>query len=144
MIKMMLAAAVAFVSLPAGAVQAPSSSQIINLSCVEALVSVDEQRLAGIFSFVSEKDGPAAFADLIVHNKKELKKFVAKVQKDKKLANGISAWDRDALQFALGIYGSPVGPSLEPVDEKFKTEIQALAAGPVLTLEQISAARRKP
>lgn len=137
--------AVAFMvaSLPARAAEAPHSSQIINLSCVEALVAVDEQRLAGVFSFVNEKDGPAAFADLIAHNRKELKKFVAKVEKDKKVASGISAWDRDALQFALGIYGSPLGSSLEPLDEKVKSEILGLASGPVVTLEQISAARRK-
>jgi hypothetical protein len=121
---------------------APRAAGMINLSCVEALVSIEEQRLAGVFSFISEKDGPAAFADLIVHNKKSLKKYLGKLSADRKAANGISSWDHDALQFALGIYDSPLGATVE-APGKLKDEMQALLAAPVLTLEQVTAARRK-
>ncbi|MBI3551074.1 MAG: hypothetical protein HY077_01035 [Elusimicrobia bacterium] len=127
----------------ASAADAPRPVQMINLSCVEALITIDQQGLAGVFSFIAEKDEPAAFADLIVRSHKALKKFVAKVEKDKKLASGISAWDRDALQFALGIYDSPLGATLENPGDKLKARIKELAAGPVVTLEQIAAARRK-
>ena len=82
MIKTTLAAMLLAAALVSrGAAQASSGPQIINLSLVEALVSIDESTLAGVFSYVPEKDGPAAFADLITHNKKSLKKFTAKVEK---------------------------------------------------------------
>ncbi len=132
---------------PAGAYaaepSAPNTAQMLSLSAVEALVAIDEQRLSGVFSFVAEKDGPAAFADLIAHSKKALKKFVAKAEKDKKIAGGISSWDRDALQYALGIYDSPLASTLEPLDAKLRGEIMGLINGQVLMLEQISAARLK-
>src|SRR5205807_2646903 len=58
------------------------AQQVLNLSCVEALVAVGESRLAGVFAFVAEKDETSAFADLLVHDKGALKKFMAKADKD--------------------------------------------------------------
>jgi hypothetical protein len=138
-----LVVSAAFAASPAPAGEAvPRAAGMINLSCVEALVSIDEQRLAGVFSFISEKDEPAAFADLIVHNKKSLKKFLGKLADDRKAANGISSWDHDALQFALAIYDSPLAATVE-APGKLKDEMQAFLAAPALKLEQVTAARRK-
>ncbi len=136
-------ALLALAPMMAGATEVPRPPQMIDLSCMEALVATGRQELAGVFSFVSEKDGPAAFADLIVHNKKAMTKFIAKVQKDLKVASGISAWDRDALQFAIAIYESPLGATLKPLGEVELAQLRLLAGSPILSLEQISSARRR-
>ena len=116
---------------------------MLNLSCVEALVSIDEARLAGTFSFVPEKDAPAAFADLVVHEKKELKKYVAKIDRDLKDAGGISARDHEAVAFAVTIYGSPMAQTLDNPGTAVIAHLAELASVPTMTLEQLTAKRRK-
>jgi len=117
--------------------------QLLNLSCLEALVTVDHKELMGIFSFVAEKDEPQAFGDFLTHDKKAMKKFVAKVAQDLKAASGVSAWDREALKFTLVIYGSPLRSTVPDPGPKMMAEIMSLSAAPVVPLEAIEAARRK-
>ena len=119
------------------------AQQVLNLSCVEALVAVGESRLAGVFAFVAEKDEPAAFADLLVHDKGALKKFVAKADKDFKDANGITQWDRDALAAAVSVFGSPLGETVEKPSAKMVGHLIELTRAPALTLEQLNAKRKK-
>lgn len=102
-----------------------------DLSCIEALKAVDEGALAGLFSFIQPQDSPKAFADLIMHNKKALKKYVAKLATDLKTAAGIMPWDRDALQFALRIYDSPLRETLVQPGDKTLAQMRALSAAPV-------------
>lgn len=129
--------------LACAAAAAPAASQgVINLSCVEALTAVGEADLAGVFSFVPEKDSAAAFADLTARNPKALKKFVAKVEADYKAAKGISAWDKAVLRGVLGLYASPLADTLKKPGGKVLSRITELAALPALTLEAITAARR--
>ena len=128
--------------LPSGAFsQAPAGAQLLNLSCVEALVSIGQPNLAGVFSFISEKDGPAAFADLVVHDRKALKKWVAKLEKDNKIG-GVSPWDHEAAVFALQIYASPIAETVDKPGE-LKDKLSTLVLAPVLTLEELTARRRK-
>jgi hypothetical protein len=129
--------------LPASALEAPRDAHMLNLSCVEALVSIDEARLAGAFSFVPEKDAPAAFADLVVHDRKALKKYVAKLDKDFKDAGGISIWDHESVAFAVSIYGSPLAQTLDKPAASVISHMAELAAAPTMTLEQLTAKRRK-
>ena len=117
--------------------------QMINLSCVEALVAIGQPELAGVFSYISEKDGPAAFADLLVHNKKAMKKFLAKGEKDLKTAAGISQWDHEAVVAAVSIYGSPLAQTLEKPASDTLSRLTNLASAPPLTLADLTARRRK-
>lgn len=128
---------------PRAAVEAPAGAQMINLGCVDALAAVGHADLAGVFSFIPEKDGPAAFADFMVRNRKALKKFLAKAEKDLKEVKGVSIWDRQALQFAVSIYGSPLGETLEKPAPKFVARMVELAAAPALSLAEMTARRRK-
>ena len=123
--------------------QAPSGAHMLNLSCVEALVSIGQPSLAGVFSFIPEKDAPAAFADLIVHNTKALKKFVAKMERDQKEAGGISTWDHDAVSFAVSVYKSPLAETLDKPGEGMLKKLEALALAPAMTLQELTAHRRK-
>jgi len=139
-----LAAAVVLLAGAWAAAETPRSGQLLNLSCMEALVAIDEANLAGVFSFVPEKDGSAAFADLVVHNPKAMKKYLAKVEGDLKAVGGISVWDREALAFALSIYASPLGGTLEKPSAKAMARLAELAQAPGLTLGEMTARRRKP
>lgn len=121
----------------------PKSMQMINLSCMEALVAIDQADLAGVFSFIQEKDGPAAFADLVVHDKYALKKFLGKVEKDYKLVAGVSSWDHDVIQFALSIYMSPLAETLHNPGKKVIARMGELLAAPARTLQEIATRRQK-
>jgi hypothetical protein len=116
--------------------------QMLNLSCMEALVAVDQAGLAGVFSYISEKDGPAAFADLLAHNKKALNKFLDKTGKDLKSVSGIAAWDHDVFQALLAIYASPLAETLDKPNSKTMTRLEGLAHAPTLTLDQMTSRRR--
>jgi hypothetical protein len=121
----------------------PAQAQILNLSCVEALVAAGQSHLAGVFSFVPEKDAPNAFADLIVHDRKALKKYVAKLEADLKEAGGISTWDHEVLAFALTIYGSPLAQTLDKPGKSQMSALNKLALAPSLSLQDMTARRRK-
>jgi hypothetical protein len=116
---------------------------MLSLGCVEALVAIGETRLAGVFSFVSEKDSAPAFADLIVHDAKLLKKFVAKAEKDLKETQGVSTWDKEAITTAVTILNSPIGETLEKPSKKMMDRLHVLSGAPALTLEQLSQKRSK-
>src|SRR3989338_11511467 len=117
--------------------------QILNLSCMEALVTIGQADLAGVFSFVPERDSHAALADLLVHDKSALKKFLAKAEKDYKLVTGVSVWDHDVLQFALSIYNSSLAQTLPKPGGKIIARINKLAAAPTRTLQEKTARRQK-
>lgn len=128
--------------LPTGAwSQAPAGAQMLNLSCVEALAAIGEPRLAGVFSFVPEKDAPQAFADLVLHDKKELKKYTAKLDKDMK-DGGVTPWDHEAVAFALQLLNSPIADTLEKPSSSARETLRLASTAPVLSLEQLTARRR--
>lgn len=128
--------------LPTGAwSQAPAGAQMLNLSCVEALAAIDEPRLAGVFSFIPEKDTPQAFADLVMHDRKALKRYVKKLEKDMK-AGGVTTWDHESVTFALQILSSPLADTLEKPSGSEREALDMAARAPVLTLEQMTAKRR--
>ncbi len=120
-----------------------SDSHMLSLSCVEALVAIDEAKLAGVFSFVPEKDAPAAFGDLIVHDKKALKKYVTKLDRDRDQAGGISPWDHDVMMFILQIYASPLADTLEKPGAAGMERLTVLANAPTMQLQEITARRKK-
>ncbi len=119
------------------------STQVLDLNCVDALVAVGESRLAGVFSYVPDKDSSSAFAALLVHDPSVLKKFIAKDEKDLKDAQGVSGWDHAALETAIATFSSPLGRTLEKPSEKAMKRMIALSQAPSLTLEQVTARRKK-
>lgn len=144
MTRSLLLSTLLFAPPAAAAVEAPKGPQMISLGCVEALAAIGQaDRLNGIFSFIAEKDAPAAFADLLVRDSKAMKKFLAKVEKDKKEVLGVGAWDREALQFVVSIYGSPLAQTLEKPSDKTMSRLTELANSTALSLEEMTARRRK-
>lgn len=143
MMRILLAGVLA-AALPAGAGEAPAplpEPGVINLSCVAALAAIDESDLAGVFYFIPEKDSPAAFADLLVHHVKALKKYVAKVDQDFAAAGGVTPWDHEVLLIAVTLYAGPLGRTLERPAEKLKARMNELSLVPTVSLEAVTAAR---
>ena len=139
-----LVSAAFVLSLAAAAnAESPQGAHILDLSCVEALVAVDQARLAGVFSFIAEKDAIPAFADLLARDPKALKKFIEKVEHDFKIATGISRWDRDVLAAVMSLYGSPLGDTFPKPAPKVVSRIAELTQETVVPLEQITARRKK-
>lgn len=138
-----LVAATALIVRPARAGQDPlgGSSHMLNLSCVEALVASGHAELAGVFSFVSDKDAPAAFADLAVHDAKALKKYVAKLDADYKTSAAITEWDHSTVEMILSIYGSPLAATLSKPSSKLMSRLAELGQAPTTTLEQLTSKR---
>ncbi|MDD5629635.1 MAG: hypothetical protein PHU21_11260 [Elusimicrobia bacterium] len=127
-----------------GPAPGPSAQgSVLDLSCIEALAAVGEADLAGVFSFIPEKDLPAAFADLVVNDGKALKKYVAKVGRDFDDAGGITTWDRSALLAVLALYSGPAAPTLEKPSPKVMARINELSLAATMSLEQVAARRKK-
>lgn len=142
MTRVLLTAVLLLAGARASLAQAPAG-QMLNLSCVEGLVAIGMPQLAGVFSFVPEKDAPAAFGDLIVHDKKALKKYVAKLEKDMKEAGGISAWDHQAVAFAQQVYASPLAETIEKPGASVLARLDTASRAPTMSLQDMTARRRK-
>jgi len=144
MISVILAAALSATAVRAAAPALDASSGgVLNLNCIEALASIGEPKLAGVFSFIAEKDSPAAFADLVAHDGKALKKYVVKVEQDFKASGGVTEWDHEVLMFVLSLYSGPLGQTLEKPAAKVLPRLNELSLAPKLTLEQVTARRKK-
>lgn len=125
------------------AASAASAQSILDLNCIDALASVGKPELAGVFSFVPTKDTPNAFADLVARDKKALKKFVGKVERDLKASSGVTSWDHEVVLNLVSLFGSPLAPTLVDPGTKVKNRLQELALAPTLSLEEVTARRRK-
>ena len=115
---------------------------MLNLSCVEALVAVEHPDLAGVFSFITEKDAPAAFADFVAHNKTAMRRYVDKIGADIKSAAGVTPWDHDVIMRILDIYAGPLAETLEKLPPPIQKRLMEYSAAPSMSLEDV-AARRK-
>jgi hypothetical protein len=145
MTSLILAAALAAGAARGAAAPAPDpvSGAVLNLSCMEALAAIGQPHLAGVFSFISEKDSPAAFADLTAHDAKALKRYVQKEDKDFKAAGGITSWDHEALMFVLALYSGPLASTFAKPSGSVLTRINELSLAPTLSLEAVAARRKK-
>ncbi len=122
---------------------AMSSGGMVSLSLVEALAAVRRPELAGIFSFVSEKDAPFAFADLLARDKKALKLYLTKLDADRKTANGLTDWDHAACASLVNLYSSPIAGTFGKPDEDKMSKINQCVLAPVIPLEEIVSRRTK-
>lgn len=125
---------------PAGT--APAVGGILNLSCIEALASIGQPKLAGVFSFVPENDSPAAFADLVAHDAKALKKYVEKAEKDFQTAGGVTDWDHQALMFAMNLFSGPLAQTMDKPSAKVLERMRSLSTAPTMSLQQIVEKRK--
>jgi hypothetical protein len=119
-----------------------AAQQMLDLNCMDALVAAEKSSLAGVFSFIPQKDTTAAFSDLIVRDKKALKKYIAKVEKDLKVASGITLWDHEVVLNALSLFGSPLAATFEAPPKKITDKLTELSVAPTLSLEQVTARRK--
>lgn len=158
MIAAALAAALALTVVPASAgtaeraavegVSTPKSAPMstggmVSLSLVEALAAVRAPELAGVFSFISDENAPFAFADYLARDKKALKLYVAKLDDDRKVANGLTAWDHSVCASLVNLYASPLAATFGRPDEKRMSKINQCVLVPVVPLEEIVARRKR-
>jgi hypothetical protein len=125
------------------AAKAPASAGMVNLSLVEALAAVNAPQLAGLFSFINENDSPFAFADYLARDKKALKLYVSKLDDDRSLANGLTAWDHSVCASLVNLYSSPAGATFARPDEKRMSKINQCVLAPVVALDEIVARRKR-
>ena len=149
MIRSALVAAAVALAAPAfaGTAEAPalasSSGGMVSLSLVEALAAVKQPQLAGIFSFVSEKDAPFALADYLARDKKSMKRYLEKLDDDRKAANGLTGWDHEVCVSLVNLYASPIAATFGRPDEKRMSKINQCVLAPVVSLEEIVARRKR-
>jgi hypothetical protein len=151
----LLAAAVAL-TLPAlaGAAAAPTADEaaasssmdsggMVSLSLIEALAAVKKPELGGIFSFVAEKDAPFAFADMLARDKKAMKRYLKKLDGDRKAADGLTAWDHSVCASLVNLYASPLARSFVAPDASRMSKINQCVLVPVVPLETIVSRRKR-
>jgi hypothetical protein len=118
------------------------SQQMIDLNCMEGLVAVERANLAGVFSFIPAADTSHAFADLIAHDKKLVKKFAAKVDDDFKKAGAVTVWDHEVVMNLLSLLGSPLAATLDDPGAKVKERLSMLGLAPTGSLQDIALKRK--
>ena len=147
MIKAALAAAAFALAIPARAgtpatVRAEPTG-MISFSLVEALAALHQPQLAGIFSFVSERNAPFAFADFLARDKKAMKLYLNKLDDDFKAAAGLTDWDHEVCASLINLYAAPLPPGFDRADEKRMKQINDCMLARTVSLEEIVAKRKK-
>ena len=128
---------------PKAAAPAAEPTGMISFSLIEALAAIHQPELAGVFSFVSERNAPFAFADFLARDKKAMKLYLNKLDADFKAAAGLTEWDHEVCASLINLYSSPLPPGFERADEKRMKQINDCMLAPTTTLEDIVARRRK-
>jgi hypothetical protein len=129
-------------AVAAGA-QASEPTGMISFSLVEALAALHQPQLAGIFSFVSEKNAPFAFADLLARDQKAMKLYLGKLGADFKAASGLTEWDHQVCASLINLYASPMAATFVVPDAKRMKQINDCMLAPAVPLESIVAKRKK-
>ncbi|MBI4371572.1 MAG: hypothetical protein HY552_04665 [Elusimicrobia bacterium] len=128
---------------PAPAAATAAGGGVLNLSLVEALTGVGQPQLAGLFSFVPERDSPIAFADLLARDRKLLKRYAAKLRADRKAAGGLTAWDHEVCAALVNFYASPLAAGLRKPDAARLSDLNQCVLASVMPLSEIVARRRR-
>lgn len=148
MTKALLAAGAALALAGAGSParaqepRVPSMDQVINLSLVEALVAVGAADLAGVFGFIPEERTAMAMADYLLRDRKGLKRFIKKGQRDLRELGGVNEWDKQVYLFLVGMTSSGALPAgVRPLSAKTINGIQQLGLARPLSLQEMTVAR---
>jgi hypothetical protein len=116
----------------------PNAPQIINFGLLEALSAIGHADLAGVFAFIPEEQAPMAMADFLLRNRKALKRFVKKSERDKKKVEAISIWDKHVFMYLTGMVNSgQMPPTMKKVPQRWISRIHALMLAPGLPLQAI-------
>lgn len=123
------------------AVGMPQQAEIINLSLLEALKTIGDNDMAGVFAFIPSPSVPPAMADYLLHRPKSLKKFVKKGEGDLKAAGGINEWDQQVFVYLLNINSSGILPEDLTLSKSMLDRVQKLMLAPAMPLQQITLRR---
>ena len=125
------------------AAPAVEATGMISFSLVDALAAIHQPQLAGIFSFVEEKNAPFAFADFIARDKKSMKLYLKKLDADVESANGLTEWDHEVCASLINLYGSPMAATFGVPDAKTMKQINDAMLSRTISLEEIVSKRKK-
>ncbi len=112
----------------------PSSPTIINLNLMEALVAIDRTDLVGIFTFVPQKRTSLAMADFLLRNRKALRKFVKKAERDLKQVQGINEWDKGVFLYLVGMSSGRLPSGVKALSRGWTDRINTLSLAQPLPL----------
>ncbi|MFA6092335.1 MAG: hypothetical protein WCU88_11255 [Elusimicrobiota bacterium] len=124
------------------ALPAQQPQQVINLSLMEALVAVERADMVGVFTFVPEENSALAMADMLMREHKSMKLFFRKLGKDKKVAGGISEWDKQVLLYMVGLDANAASLGVEPLSGKLQKQVYEFSLMPAYPLQVIVEKRR--
>jgi len=134
--------AVPVLGQPAAPARVPATPRIIGASVLEALLTVREQRLTGVFAFVPSEHASMAMADYLMHDRRALKRFVKKDERDLEELRGIDAWDREVHLYLVGVHAQLLFPQgVKRIPEKLLQRIRRLSLSPGLSIEVMSQRR---
>lgn len=128
---------------PKAVPQPTSGPAVVNLSLIEAVAAIDMPQITGLFAFIAEQDASFAFADLVARDPKAMKKYLAKLQDDKKVSNGITDWDHQVCATLVNLYASSMGATLGRPSEKQTKFINECVLAPVVPLSEIVSRRKR-
>lgn len=128
------------------AVRVPTASagpSVVNLSLIDGISAIELPQVTGLFSFIAESDASFAFADLVARDPKSMKRYLNKLRDDKKLSNGLTAWDHEVCATLVNLYASSLGAALTKPKEKDFGFINECVLAPVVQLSDIVSRRKR-
>lgn len=123
--------------------RASAGPAVINLSLVEAVTAIEMPQISGLFSFIAEQDASFAFADLLARDDKAMKKYLRKLENDKKVAKGLTGWDHEVCATLVNLYSSALGATLRQPPAKSMAFINECVLAPVVPLSEIVSRRKR-
>ena len=135
--------ATAAAPVPKGPPTASAGPAVVNLSLIEAVASIDMPQITGLFAFIAEEDASFAFADLIARDPKAMKKYLKKLEADRKAASGLTSWDHEVCATLVNLYASSMGATLGRPSDKNMSFINECVLAPVVPLSDIVSRRKR-
>ncbi|OIO05216.1 MAG: hypothetical protein AUJ52_14130 [Elusimicrobia bacterium CG1_02_63_36] len=112
--------------------------QLLNLSLIEALATIKEEKLSGVFAFIAEADSSLAFANLLLADSKSRDRFLKACERMHTAAGAISRWDKQVILLLVGMNSQrEFPPGIQPMSEKQRTRINKLALIPGVAIEEL-------
>lgn len=128
---------------PKAVPQASAGPAVVNLSLIEAVAAIEMPQITGLFAFIAEQDASFAFADLVARDPKAMKKYLKKLESDKKAANGLTGWDHEVCATLVNLYASSLGATLGRPNEKQQGFINECVLASVVPLSEIVSRRKR-
>jgi len=141
MLKVLVA--VCLLVSPLFAATAARAQDMLSGSLIEALKSVEKPELGGVFTYVGNQNAPRAFADLIARDKKAMRRYTDKLNDDRKVAKGLTAWDHEVCAILVNHYAGAEMPGIKKPDAKRLKALNACVLAPVMELQDIVSKRNE-